>query len=91
MGLIELYRDILISTNTNANDILIGDVTSYICERGDGIEPLMVPEKRIPAPRRFELNLDRVREIDIDAPEVITNVVEKRIVPHHIVTDSIKH
>lgn len=73
MGLVELYRDILISS-ANQEDILKSDITSYVSDRCN-LDPFdqRLKEKRIPVPRKFELNLDRIREIDIDAPEVIDN------------------
>lgn len=68
IGLIELYRDVLISTNSSANDVLLSDITSYICEHCQTTIETTIPERRIPAACKFQLNLDRVRQIDIDAP-----------------------
>lgn len=33
MGLIEIFKDMVISTNSNQNSLLITDITSYICEK----------------------------------------------------------
>jgi len=84
MGLIELYKDILISTNSMHNDLLMSDITSFICERCQQDDfVVQIPEKRIPIPCRFELNKERIREIDIQAPDVISHSeVEKHIIPN---------
>lgn len=51
-----------------------------------------IQERLIPEQKKFEINSNRVRDIDINAPVIIGNVENMlRIQPNKIITDSLKH
>ena len=93
MGLIEIFKDMVISTNSDQNSLLITDITSYICEKTEQQDyELKIQEQRVPAPRKFEQNIDRIRHIDVDAPQVVNSTtILQHIMPNKITTDKIKH
>ena len=51
-----------------------------------------IQERLIPEQKKFEINSNRIRDIDVSAPVIIGNVENMlRILPNKVVTDSLKH